>query len=628
MTSTVFSQGTLIESSWLNDVNSAVYKGVDLVRAGADPTGVTDCTSILIAAIAQAKVNGSFAVVIPRGKFLVNTGAIDLANVAIIGNGVQESSTPYSDAGSVFLLTSTTTSPFTLGRGVTIQGMSFFYPNQTDAVTPPTVYPPLFTGTYVTQFKFLDNTVVNAYQFLKITTGSVGVGDCVISRNRIYAIDRTFWLLNGAPEVLTVTENLFSWGVYEDVVNAGPNYYLRNYTAGSGEFFRIDVSGGSYTSVDGLDFASNLVFGYRYGVRVVSGTLNVSTIGGNKFDAVSTVLSVEGSAALVNSLFEGNLIYSYKTGDSTTEFNSIVFSSSAGTSDVTVVGNNFAYTRGSHITWNSLFSDEVHIVGNRFAAWGQSTQASVTSYFGVQMTDAGVKGLVEGNSFIASSGSVAHQRVGVGAGGSLDLFIAGNMFNSNYIGVWLVSTLANRCVVQGNYATNTVGSQSFRDDVTTAGVVECIWNTWDKSPAINSFPAFSATVASAQTIAVGTKTKINFGTEVFDGDGNYDPTTSTFTAPVTGLYEFAVAITNDAGVTGGDAWKFTVDATGGATQAKGIGTEVAANVIGAASAFFTTLLQLTAGDAVTVNVIRVVGAGSYIVINDTAVCHFTGKRVQ
>lgn len=604
------------------------YDTVDVVDYGADVTGVSDSTAAFVAAIAAAKLTGRSVVVVPRGKFRITTGAIALDSVVLIGSGVHESGTPYDDQGSVILLDSTSNAPFLLGRRVGVKGISFFYPNQTGGTVSPTVYPPLFTATYATQFAFSGNTVVNCYQFLKLNTGGVGIGDLHITDNRIYAIDKCFWFLNGAPEAMWISQNIFSWGVYEDVTNVGPNYYLRNYTAASGEFMRVDTSGGSYQYVDGLFLVHNLIFGFRYGIRVVSGNINVSQIAGNKFDAVSTWLSVEGTSGLLNSLVAGNFIYSYQVNDATTAHNGMSLTSSGALSDVTIFGNDFVFCRGSHIFWNNLFSDDVTIVGNRFTSWGQSENAAVASYYALQFTDGGVRALISGNRFAPGGGVVAHLKYGIISGGAVDIFVSGNLFTSCYIGVWLVSTLSGKCVVQGNFSSNTVGSQSFRDDTTTAGVVQCSWNSWDKNPANNGFPAFAATVAAGQTISTGAKTKINFGTQIFDQDDNYDPSTSTFTAPVAGLYEFYVSLTNDAGVTIADVWKVAIEAAGGAAQSKATASYVIANAIAACAATVTVLFQLSAGDTVTCQITRVAGAGNYVVINDTAVCHFGGKRVQ
>jgi hypothetical protein len=596
--------------------------------AGCDITGASDMTATFVAAIALAKTVGYGGLYFPRGKYKIDTGAIALANVALHGVGVQESASPYDDAGSVILLTGTTNSPFALGRGATVEGLTFFWPNQTDASATPTAYPPLFAGTYVSQFKFNDNTVVNAYDFFKINAGGVGVGDNQFSGNRIYAIRRYFDLANGAPESMWITENLFTWGVYEDVVNAGPNYYLRKWTQQNGEFMRIDVGAGSWTHVDGLHLMGNLIFGSRYGMRIMSGYLNVSTIALNTWDAVPTVLSLESSAQIFNSSFDGNTCYSYRFDNTASEDDTISCTSTAFTSDFDISNNKFLYSRGDHIFWNSSASDDVSIVGNRFASWGQSTQASITAYYALGFTDAGVKAHIASNRFAPTSGAVAHQRSGFICGGAADVFLTGNYFDACELAVWFVSTFAGRAVVQGNMSKATAGGQSFRDDTTTAGLVECMWNTWDKNPAANGYPAFNAVVAAGQTISSGTKTKLNFGTEQLDGDGNYDPTTSTFTAPVSGLYAFAVHLMNDAGVTIGEVWKLTIDAAGGAAQSRGTTAVVVANTVGAASARLEVQYALTAGDTVTANIQRTTGANNYVVANDTAMCHFHGRRVQ
>ena len=605
-----------------------LYEMVSVLDYGADPTGTDDCTTAFTNAIAAAKVSGAFGLLVPRGKYRISTGGISLAQIAIYGNGVHEAGTPYNDAGSVLLFESTTTSPFTLGRQVTMEGLSFYWPSQTDANATPTVYPPLFTGTYITQFSFRNNTVVNAYDFLKVTTGSTGIGDCSISNNRIYAINRCFHFQNGAPDSLWITNNMFSWAPYEDVVNAGPNYYLRTYTATSGEFMRIDVGSGSYTLVDGLFLTGNLILGPRYGIRVISGSLNVSKIGQNKFDAVSTWMSVEGTAKLLNSLIQGNYFYCYKTGDATTTYNGMSLTSTGALSDVTVIGNDFIFCRGNHIYWNNLFSDDMSILANRFTSWGQSEDPSVTSYYALQFTDGGVRAIISGNRFSPGGGVVAHLKSGIITGGAVDVFITGNLFSSCYIGVWLTSTLAGKCVVQGNYGSNTVGTQTFRDDVTTAGVVEAIWNTWDKAPANIGFPCFLGTVAAGQTINTGTKTKLNFGTQVYDLDDNYDPSTSTFTAPVAGTYQFEMCVTNDVGVTIGEIWKVAIESAGGSAQSKATVAYVPANAIGAAAVSLSVTLQLSAADTVTGQITRVTGANNYVVANDTGICFFGGLRIQ
>ena len=50
-------------------------------------------------------------------------------------------------------------------------------------------------------------------------------------------------------------------------------------------------------------------------------------------------------------------------------------------------------------------------------------------------------------------------------------------------------------------------------------------------------PAFRAFMANAQTISATTFTKLNFNTEVFDTNNNYDTVTNRFTPTVAGYYQ-------------------------------------------------------------------------------------------
>jgi hypothetical protein len=61
-----------------------------------------------------------------------------------------------------------------------------------------------------------------------------------------------------------------------------------------------------------------------------------------------------------------------------------------------------------------------------------------------------------------------------------------------------------------------------------------------------NMPAFSATLSGSQTISNNTHTKIQFNTEIFDTNSNYDPTTNyRFTPTVAGYYQlnFLVCLT-------------------------------------------------------------------------------------
>jgi hypothetical protein len=63
-------------------------------------------------------------------------------------------------------------------------------------------------------------------------------------------------------------------------------------------------------------------------------------------------------------------------------------------------------------------------------------------------------------------------------------------------------------------------------------------------------PAFSAYMSATQTVTSSTTTKLNFNTEIFDTNSNYDSTTNyRFTPTVAGYYQINAIVTGNA--TGG-----------------------------------------------------------------------------
>jgi len=627
----VLSSVTTVDSSFVTYLptgtgavtRSASSKFGDTVSVkdfGAVGDGVTDDTAAITNAIAA-----SAEVYFPKGQYRITTGGIALANVTLRGCGVPEKGSPYTDNGSVILLDSTTTSPFALGRGVTIEGMSFFYPNQDGSAVSPTVYPPLFAGTYITQFLMQNCTVVNAYQFFKVNDGSVGAGDLRFDNCRIYAINRAFWFLNGAPEVIKISSCMFSLGVYEDVANVAP-YHLRTYTATNGEFIRVDCGSGSKTSVDGLGMDNTLVFGMKYGIRIISGALDVSNIAGCKFDGVQTALSVEGSSIIRNTSWVGNLFYSYNLSANTSFASSIAFNTTGAVSRALFSGNDFAYSYGNHFTDSTTGIGDLILTGNSFANWGQTSYDPPADYYAIAIDDSGSQGIINGNKFKGVSGS--NNPNGIFIADNADVVVIGNQFQSCYVPVQVTGGTKARII--GNSSSSTGYTQSFIDSDSGAGDVEAAWNSWDKNGNVIAFPSFHAAISGAQTFigATGIKTLAQFATEVYDQDANYDPSTHTFTAPVEGTYLFDLVLTNAAGVTVGDFWNATIERTGVATQTKGVIQYVIANQVGGCSLVVQAQFILAAGDAVKAYMTRGGGTGNWVQLADATYNYFQGRRVQ
>ena len=601
-------------------VEDKLHQSVSILDFGADPTGVEDCTTALNDAINCAKA-GSGVVYVPKGKYRINTGGVTLDDISIIGCGVPEKGLPYDNNGSVFLLDSTTATPFTLGRAVNLEGLSFFYPNQNDTTVSPIVYPALFAGSYVSQFLMTNCTIVNAYDGFRFD-GYV-VGDIRISMNRIYCINRVFYFLTGAPEIINLTDNIFSFGVYEDVTNTAP-FYLRDYTAQNGSFLVGDMSGGGWTSIDGLTTSGNLIFGYRFGVRIVSGGLNVSNINNNKFDAVATAFQIEATATATTLNLGNNLFYSYVFGDTSATYPCILINGTGQISSVLLDSNEFALSQGSAVVLSGLdIADEILIIGNKFKSWGTTTALPVVDAYAIVIDDQAVSnkgfGLIVGNQFKNN----ASQGVGIAVGRINGLLIEANHFRDCYVPIQVIDGTDIR--IYGNKTEGTLFTNALVVTPSTPGIIEVDMNSWDKPPTRWAFPAFKAVLSAPQTIGAGpTAITTGFGTEVYDEDNNFDPTTGAFVAPSTGFYRFDVCLTTTSGTTNGDVWKVFLK-NNVSTEESGIVRTIVAGS-GSQSFSFSAEFKMSQGDSVICYVSRVGGSGNFPLASDSTLNFICGRK--
>ena len=598
-------------------VQTKLRESVSVKDFGALGDGVADDTTAIVNAITAAQAAYK-SVYFPGGKYRVTTGGINVAGVALIGVGVPEFGNTYNDNSSVILLDSTTVTPFILGLGWNISGLTFFYPNQDGTAATPIVYPPLFTGTYVAGGIMNNVTVLNAYQVFKFTSG-IAIGDFRLDQCRMYGIDKVFWFLQGAPEVINVSNCMFSYGIYTPA--QAPNTYLRDYTTLNGEFVRIDVAASSKTSVDGFNLNQSLVYGYRYGIRVISGSLNVSTINNNWFDAVSTAFSVESPGFIAGVRWTNNYHYSLRVGFTNTSFPTMSVSA-AGGGNLLVSNNDFLFSQGDHIQWNASSFSDVKITDNRFRNWGRDAASAPTTYYAINATDATFNGIIGLNKFQPLTGAVAHNRNGIGLGAAADIDICANEFDDCYVPINLIGATKVRLLA------NTSNGSTFSAAVvnlTAAGVVQASGNRWDKNVSGPSgAPSFYAT-AGTQTFT-GAKTQATFtNSEPFDRDVNF--ASSTFTAPSTDDYEFDVQLANTTGVTAGDVWVLTIEQTGGGAAVFASSVYITANLAVSSPLRCSAAINLTAGNTVSAFVTRISGTGNYVTINNAGYNTFTGKRI-
>ena len=87
-----------------------------------------------------------------------------------------------------------------------------------------------------------------------------------------------------------------------------------------------------------------------------------------------------------------------------------------------------------------------------------------------------------------------------------------------------------------------------------AGEILTNASTITYSQVTENIPVFMAYNSSTQTISSWTQTKLNFDSEDSDPDGLWNTSTSTFTAPVDGIYSFHFGYRRNSGYATGSAY--------------------------------------------------------------------------
>lgn len=205
------------------------------------------------------------------------------------------------------------------------------------------------------------------------------------------------------------------------------------------------------------------------------------------------------------------------------------------------------YTSVGGTTPNALQLKSINIVGNRFLAGGHLTGTLPKSHIVVYSGQANSHMVISGNSFRRGSGGAFDENTSppfsqpVGPG--LYCIYAEHQGDSSYYNTYAVD---GNDFFNGSLL-NTIGA------VAAAGanvsfVGKNIINLPNFSGGANvdvfSVPSFRATsVATANNVTGdGTDYTVIFGTVDYDIQGNYNPVTGEFTAPVDGVYLFCASV--------------------------------------------------------------------------------------
>ena len=128
-------------------------------------------------------------------------------------------------------------------------------------------------------------------------------------------------------------------------------------------------------------------------------------------------------------------------------------------------------------------------------------------------------------------------------------------------------------------------------------------------------PAFSTTMSANQSVTANTFTKVNFNTEEFDTNSNYDTSTYRFTPTVAGYYQISAAIYPSTTTTAIICYTYK----NGSVYRGGAGTS--------ASAVCTCLIYMN-GSTDYVEIYSYLTGTSPVIANTSSISYFQGVLVR
>lgn len=405
---------------------------------GAVGNGTTNDTAAIQAGINACSANGN-ALYFPPGRYLVT--ALTLQTVSLVGTGVMDSSAPYGDAGSVLCQTNTTQPMLTVAGGVTINGMSFFYPSQISGSILPTAYQPTIFASAtqsVTNLNITNSIFINSYDCINLTQGTEAHGRVMLSNVQAYAINK-FMYLSGVADVVTCLDCQITVGNFQSV--ATPGSVLRGYTQANGIGF--DLAG----RVDGLTINSSIIYGYKSAIRSLSGSPDFLKITSCIIDAAINGVEIGGTAQITNCIVSSNNFIGVNPYSAASLTYGVKIASTANISDLIISNNSFSFSGQDSINIQSGSTDRVLIDGNKFSYYGKATGLTADGYGIYAVDDSDF--IITNNLFITNYVN----GVGIAINSSVSV-IEGNIFYTNKFCVDILGGV--NYVISNNLAKNTL----------------------------------------------------------------------------------------------------------------------------------------------------------------------------
>lgn len=469
--------------------------------------GVTSDDAALKAVLDLCATVGG-TVHLPPGRILLNgTGAapITLQNCHIVGSGIIAGTNGVvASNGSMILLTSTSVKPFIAGNNWRMDGVSFYWPNQT---TGTTAYPALLNcDVSCVSWVFEGNSVINAYDFFTDVAGAA-IGGFKMVNNWLYAVHDLIRSA-GQGDSFTVTGNQMTPGNWFRIA---PSTAQAAANAGSlvNTIFHLSNNAGFGWN---MIANNNPVFAWRYGFKLEATALMGISQVDMSWDGVGTVIDSTlggtwATAAKMTGIGGGNAV-DLATG--LQRGNSPTFNLGANgllnlNGWVAGVRGTFIKTAGTHVTLDNVTITNI------------GTAHDGADYYAVDYT-ANVNGTTiwVKNSLI--QGGIADTHLfGIGSSNGTTatrVVIQNNSFRYLQTPINVNSTFTTN--IEGNWSLGTTGTQSFivglEQSVSYGG------NFWDKPP-------------TAALSACGTSPSLQGGLDGFFATGTDAPTSCVLQLP-------------------------------------------------------------------------------------------------
>lgn len=595
---------------------------VSVKEFGAVGDGVTDDQPAFEAALAASN-----NVYVPPGKYLLQTGNIDITGKCLWSKTGKDAAGPYGDLGAVIHTTQTTNSVFIFGKGSIIDGLQFFYPNQdgstiTDVsgyptiVGSPIVYPPTIrtVTTGCSGFAILNTVFINSYHCMEFGDPAF-VGACgraIIHNVDAFALKHFMTVYNALGEIFVSNVDVSSI-VYQDVANIG-DMKLYKWRQQNADDFVLKKA-------DGFTVSSSIFLGANRNIHVPIGqTLGLTKWENVVFDQARTVLDAESPCS--NMLFDGcqifgKTLFANEPAADLFRFRSTV--SAAGLGPVTLSDTQIITALRSPFsleTANCVTRLELNNVS--ITAWAQATGlvGEIAAVY-VDPAATGTAVIVNGGS-MRSVGYATAVGISHNATTGSQVYANGTIFNGCFKSVKAVNTTQQEVI---NCSSGNTGSVDL--DLTGATTYREKGNRWNKPPISkqDGSPWFVGRTPVAQATSGGTALTVIFGTKLRDSDVSLNATTGVFTCKTAGAYDFSTRLSH-AGGTAGDVFALTIVTSLGTYENRFTMLSTAQSVD------LSAVIEMRVNDTAEVRIQRISGSGVFTLNGNAGGNYFTGRLID